>query len=1399
MEFNNIIDEFNNKNKTKLMLDEVSFFKIENELEIIFLSKNIIDKEDVYFFFKEKLQDFGINISIDVITLEDVFKYLNTVFPNLIYEINEDKVNIKVVNKKEKDFYLSKDIFQRFRNKIDQFDMDIDFILNDGFDEEEILNLEKQKKEQVLQEIKMAQSAQEKIEQKRAQQSEKDDSSLFRYGFYKAAPAEFTEIEDLIDDVNKVKIKGIVYELEYVKVKSGQFVKFDVDNGRFAVSCKLYVRDDKIEDFNSRFKNGMNVIISGIYKYDEWEKESVLNVSSIEETFITKKLDLRDDKRIEFNIHTKYSNLESVVDVSDLFTRLKDWGHTSVGVSDLFNVQAYPEIYKAAKSSGIKLNLGIQTNFIESDVSIMKNYYNLPIKGKDYVVFDIETTGLSNFRDKIIEFGAVKVRDNEIVDVFEEFVNPEEPLSTFTTELTGITDDMVVNADTIDKVMPRFLEFSKDCILVAHNAEFDVGFVIEKSNMLNLDIKPIYIDTVYLSRVLNPDFTNHKLNTLTKYYNVNLLNHHRASDDARATGHVFIKMLKQLSEKGIEIDENINKITDEFIPNQHKEYQGTIFVQNKIGLKNLYTIVSKSNLDYYNREPGIPMNVLESLHDGLLIGTGNYKSKLFNLIALEYDDEVLLNEAKSFDYISLIPLDFHKHLINRGYIRDEEHLKNINLKLIEIADKLDKLALAMGDVYYIDKKDYPFRNILKNYPRKRSQENSGAFYLKTTQEMLDEFSYLDLDLQKQVVIENTHKLDEMIENISPIADGTFPPRIKNAEQILKDDSYAVARSIYGDELPEIVSSRLEKELNSIISNGYAALYMIAKMLVKKSNDDGYLVGSRGSVGSSFAATMAEITEVNPLPPHYVCTECKHSEFVSDPRYTCGVDLPDKKCPKCNIDMRKDGFDIPFEVFLGFNGDKEPDIDLNFASVYQSRIHKYTETLFGKDKVFRAGTLGTIAEKTAYGMARKYKTFYPEDEMIKTDKANINRVKRYITGVKRTTGQHAGGLIIVPEDKDIEDFTPVQYPADRKDSGIITTHFDYHAIDTNLLKLDLLGHNAPTIIRLLSDMSGINAVEVDLADKDTMSIFNSTEKLNIAHDYSNITDGSLGIPEFGTKFVRGMLADTKPTTFEELIRISGLSHGTDVWLGNAQELIRSGTCELRSAICTRDDIMNYLIEKGVDSKLSFDIMEAVRKGRGVKEEQIVEMKKCNVPDWYIDSCQKIQYMFPKAHAVAYVMMSYRIAYFKVHHPAYFYAVYFTNAISDFKYIHISKGLNYLTTFINSLKSSEGFEIDNEFYCYELAEEMFARDLKFEAVDLYKSHPTNFTVIDEKTILPPLMAVENVSEAMALRIDEARQDYKFISKEDFMKKTKINKTALESLELSGILDGLQDTNQIDFFSM
>lgn len=1397
MDIISIINEINNKFKTKLIFEKVSFFKDDNKIVIDLNTIKIpSDMVEIAETIKQKLSFMNMEIIIRVLGFEDL---LDIFIRNLNFDIDVDDsklsegfVYFNIKDKMYEELIKSNKFYINLKDIFTKFNISIKF--NVFYDEEyenSLKQLEEENNQIVQEKIK-------KASENKIKEIKKQESGFF-YGFMKDYPKEITSLEDIEVNFNKVCVRGKIEELNIIKVKNGQFVKFDLDDGKYAIRCKLYVKDENIEKFNEGFSTVKEAEVTGIYNLDSFENIQILNVSSIKEISIEKRTDNSSKKRIEFNIHTKFSMLEGLVDLDDLFSTLKRWNHTSVGITDLYNVQAYPEIYSKAKKNNIKLNLGLDAKILDENLSIITNHYSQKFEGKDIVVFDIETTGLSRYNDKITEIGAVKIRNGEIIEEFQELVNPEMPLSDFIVELTGITNEMLADKRKISEILPLFLEFSRDCILSAHNAEFDMGFIIENSKNLNIDFKPIYFDTLYLARGLNPFLKNHKLDTLSKHYKVKLLNHHRASDDARATAMIFLEMVKELEERKIKFDENINNMPTEYPISKNNRHQAIIFVQNKEGLKNLYTLVSKSSLEFLNNSPGIPFNIFEKYRKGLLIGGANYNSHLFDLIALGYPKEIYIKEAQKYDFFRVLPIDFSDYLVSENYIKDKNHLIEINKKIIELGKKLKKLVVASGDVFYIDRHEYIYKNILMNYPRKKFVENTGCFYLKTTEEMLDNFNYLSEEDKKWVVIDAPRDLDSMIENISPIADGTFPPIIENAEQNLREETFAKAREIYGDNLPEIVEKRLEKELNSIISNGYATLYIIAQKLVRKSNEEGYLVGSRGSVGSSFAATMADITEVNPLPAHYVCPSCKHSEFFLDGEDLCGVDLPPKPCIKCGTMYKRDGYDIPFEVFLGFEGDKEPDIDLNFASVYQSKIHKYTETLFGNKKVFRAGTLGTIADKTAFGMARKYKEFYPGDNSIKLDIANINKIKRKLVGVKRTTGQHAGGLIIVPENKDIEDFTPVQYPADQESTGIITTHFDYHAIDKNLLKLDLLGHNAPTIVRMLTDQSGVNSIKIDLSDKDTMSIFSSTEKLNIKSEYTNINSGSIGIPEFGTNFVREMLKDTKPTTFGELVRISGLSHGTDVWLNNAKDLVVAGQVTLKEAICTRDDIMNYLISQKMDSKLAFDIMEKVRKGKGLSDSDEAEMKRLNIANWYIDSCNKIKYMFPKAHAVAYVMMAYRIAYYKVHYPEYFYSTYFTNKIADFQYFPISNGLEYLTGYMKSLMNEKDFEKDDKYYCLEIGEEMLARGIKLLKPDLYLSDPEEFTVPDKNVILPPLMAVENISQAIALSISKARNDGKFISVEDFKSRTKINKTALASIDAAGLLDGLQQTNQMDFFSM
>lgn len=1412
MDFINKLKKINQENQLSLNLFKVQFFMKKNKLKIIIFSEEKVDEEIIsdlkkYISSDLNLDDDKIDIFIyDLMSfldlfLDDMSKEMQ-VFSNVDvdkFKIEDRNISLAINNEFIVRQVLKSDKYIQAKNFFKDNSYDFKIYYEEEKRNSDIVNdYEKQAKKQLHEKMKQAQAIEKK--KKKSKLGHKNSDDMFSFGFKRKEFPNPVKIGDLVEDHNMVTIRGTVYEYNKFETRKKDYVvSFDLDDGEYAVRCKKFIRKDDMDKFSQGFKNGLEAMIVGVYKYDDYDKGNTFDISYIQEIELEKKEDYSIEKRIEFNIHSKYSNLEGLVDFSELSKTLKRWGHKSFGITDLYNVQSYPEVYKTFKKEDIKVNLGCEFKLINDTLPIITNPYGYKnYKDKDIVVFDIETTGLSRFTDNITEIGAVKIHDGKIVDVYQQLVNPEMIIPNFITELTGISNEMVAKEPKIDTVMPEFLNFCKDSILSAHNAEFDIGFIKRKCYELNLSFKPIYLDTLWLARALNPDFKNHKLNTLTKKYQVKLLNHHRASDDATATAEVLLKMLKEAYDMSYNI-EDFNNIKTDYPLSKTSYYHNLVYVRNQIGLKNMYKNISISSIDFLSKTPGFPYSIYEDNKEGLLIASGGHKTKLFELIATGYEDEILYEEAKKYDFLTVEPISFSDYLIDKHMIKNRAHLEEIILKILTISEDLEKLVIAVGNVFYMDPSDYKYKNILENYPRKRSIETKGDFYLRNTQEMLDEFEFLDKKVCEDIVIYNPKELDSMIEDISPIADGTFPPVIEDAEYILRNSCFEKAKSIYGNPLPEIIDKRLNKELNSIISNGYATLYVIAKELVKKSNEDGYLVGSRGSVGSSFAATMSDITEVNPLEPHYVCPNCKHSEFITDQSYGTGVDLPEKKCPQCGTTYKRDGFDIPFEVFLGFEGDKEPDIDLNFAGVYQSSIHKYTETMFGDRKVFRAGTLGTIAEKTAYGMAKKFKEFYPDDTVLKLDSANIDKIKRKLVGVKRTTGQHAGGLIIVPEDKDIEDFTPIQYPADQNDSGVITTHFDYHAIDTNLLKLDLLGHNAPSIIRMLSDDTGLDALEIDLSDPSSMSIFNGTEALKIHHDYTNSDTGSLGIPEFGTGFVRQMLKDTNPTTFEELVRISGLSHGTDVWLNNAQDLINQGITVLKNAICTRDDIMNYLIGQGLDKKLSFTIMEKVRKGRGLTPEDEQAMKEINIPQWYIDSCNKIKYMFPRAHAVAYVMMSYRIAYYKVHYPAYFYATYFTNKISDFQYSIISKDLDFITMYIKEYKSSEEASIDDKFYCLEVAEEMKARDIKLLKPDLYKSDPESFIVVDDMTILPPLMAIDNVSQQVALRIAEARKDGNFISIEDFCDRTKTNKTAMASMEAFGIFEGMQNENQLDFFSL
>lgn len=1015
----------------------------------------------------------------------------------------------------------------------------------------------------------------------------------------------------------------------------------------------------------------------------------------------------------------------------------------------------------------------------------------------EFTVFDIETTGLSNINDEIIEIGAVKIKEGKIIDTFETFVNPKIPISSFITKLTGIDESMVKDAPSIEEILPKFLEFSSNSVLVAHNANFDVSFIKSKAKKFNLNVNNTVLDTLELSRHLYKDLKNYKLDTLAEHLQVKLEHHHRAVDDARATAEIFIKTIDRLKELGAKKVKDINDILRESEVDIKKlpVYHVTILVKDQRGLRNLYEIISKSNLEYFHRTPRIPKSLLISMREGLIIGSACEQGEVFRAILSNLEEKKLENIISFYDYLEVQPVGNNEFLIEKGEIKSVEELKEINRRIYLLGKKYNKLVVATGDVHFLDPWDDIYRKILMAGKGYKDADRQPPLYFKTTDEMLKEFEYLGEEVAKEIVIDNPNKIADLIEEVKPIPDGTFPPVIEGAEEELRKLTLDKAHEIYGDPLPEIVQNRLDRELNSIINNGYAVMYIIAQKLVSKSLKDGYLVGSRGSVGSSLVATMSGITEVNPLPPHYVCPNCKYSEFITDGSYGCGVDMPDKICPHCGTLMKKDGFDIPFEVFLGFEGDKEPDIDLNFSGEYQPIAHKYTEELFGKGHVFRAGTIGTLADKTAYGFVKKYF----EERSLVVHKSEIKRLTMGCTGVKRTTGQHPGGIMVVPKDKSIYDFTPIQHPADAEDTDVITTHFDYHSISGRLLKLDILGHDDPTVIRMLEDLTGVNAREIPLDDKKTMSLFTSVEALGIDPEELNTPVGTLGLPEFGTKFVRQMLIETRPTTFAELVRISGLSHGTDVWLNNAQDIIREGIATLKEVISTRDDIMLYLISKGMDKKLSFKIMENVRKGKGVTPEEIEEMKKHGVPNWFIESCQKIKYMFPKAHAVAYVIMAFRIAYFKVHYPEAFYATYFTVRADDFNLDIVLKGKDSIKNAIKEIEAKGNNASPKEkslLTVLEVALEMYLRGFKFINVDLYKSDAVKFLITNEG-ILPPLNSLEGVGIQAAKTIAQERENGKFLSVEDFRNRTKVSKTVIEILRKYGCLNDLPESNQLSLF--
>ncbi|WP_434639339.1 PolC-type DNA polymerase III [Thermoanaerobacterium thermosaccharolyticum] len=1227
--------------------------------------------------------------------------------------------------------------------------------------------------------------------QKAASDVNNDDKKVL---LGKEINSKVIKISEISQEGDDVTIQGEIFALELREIKSKYLTTFDITDNTSSFSVKAFFSDEKYNAIKDKLKVGSCVKVRGTVIYDKYERDLIINAKDIEVAEKIMRIDNSPEKRVELHVHTQMSSMDGVSSAESLIKRASEWGHKAIAITDHAVLQAYPEAQSAAKKYGVKVIYGVEGYLVNDGVPIVSGNASGTIDDS-FVVFDIETTGLSSINDSIIEIGAVKIKDCQIVDTFETFVNPQIHISNFITKLTGITDDMVKRYPPIDEVLPKFLEFIKGSTLVAHNANFDVTFIKTKAKNLGIEVDNPVLDTLELSRHMYENLKNYKLDTVAQHLGVSLENHHRAVDDARATAEIFLKSINKLKENGIEKVNEINSYLKNKVDiKKMPTYHVIILVKNQKGLRNLYELVSKSNLEYFHRNPRIPKSLLTQMREGLLIGSACEQGEVFRGLISNFDDDKLQEIISYYDYLEIQPLGNNEFLIDKGEVNSKEELIKINKRIYELGKRLKKPVVATCDVHFLDPWDDVYRKILMYGKGFKDADRQPPLYFRTTEEMLNEFNYFDEKTAKEIVIDNPNKIVELIEDVKPIPDGTYPPSIEGAEEELKKLTLNKAHEIYGEKLPEIVEKRLDKELNSIINNGYAVMYIIAQKLVTKSLNDGYLVGSRGSVGSSFVATMSGITEVNPLPPHYICPQCKYSEFALDGSYGSGVDMPDKNCPNCGTKMKKDGHDIPFEVFLGFEGDKEPDIDLNFSGDYQPIAHKYTEEIFGTGHVFRAGTIGTLADKTAYGFVKKYF----EEKNLLVHNAEIKRLVMGCTGAKRTTGQHPGGVMVVPKDRDIYEFTPIQHPADAQDSDIITTHFDYHSISGRLLKLDILGHDDPTVIRMLEDLTGVNAREIPLDDKETMSLFTSVDALNIKPEDINCTVGTLGLPEFGTRFVRQMLVDTKPTTFAELVRISGLSHGTDVWLNNAQDIIKEGKATLKEVISTRDDIMLFLISKGMDKKLSFKIMESVRKGKGIKDEEIEEMKKHDVPDWFIQSCKKIKYMFPKAHAVAYVIMAFRIAYFKVHYPEAFYATYFTVRADEFN-LDIMNSIEKIKENIRLIESKGNNATAKEkglLTILEVGLEMYLRGLKFTDVDLYKSDAIKF-LITKDGILPPLNSLEGIGKQAAKIIAEERKNGKFLSIEDLRNRTRISKTVIEILKQHRCLQDIPESNQLSLF--
>ena len=1232
------------------------------------------------------------------------------------------------------------------------------------------------------------------------------------------------ELRHVVGEMGEITFRGQVTSFDTREIRNEKtIVMFAVTDFTDTIMVKMFVRNDQLPDIVGEVRPGAFLKIKGITTIDKFDHElTIASVAGVKKipSFVTKRKDTAPEKRVELHCHTKMSDMDGVSDTKAIVKQAHSWGHPAIAITDHGVVQAFPDanhyIEDIDKEDPFKVIYGVEAYLVDdlTDIAVRAGEQTLD---DTYVVFDIETTGFSNVEDRIIEIGAVKVQGGEIVDSYSTFVNPGIPIPFEITNLTSITDEMVMGAPKIDVILPEFLEFVGDAALVAHNASFDVGFIEQNCKNLGLPHKYTYLDTVALARVLLPTLAKYKLNIVAKALGISLENHHRAVDDAGATAEIFVKFVEMLKERDITTLADVNRFGDTNADAIKKmpTYHAIILAKNDVGRVNLYRLISLSHLTYYSRRPRIPKSEFLRHREGLIIGSACEAGELYSAIVDNKPEEAIARLVNFYDYLEIQPLGNNRFMIESDrfeHIRSEEDLMEINRRIVKLGEEFHKPVVATCDVHFLEPEDEVYRRIVMAGQGFTDADNQAPLYLRTTEEMLEEFAYLGSQKAYEVVVTNTVKIADQIEKISPVRPDKCPPVIEDSDKQLRDICYNKAHSMYGENLPPIVVERLERELNSIISNGFAVMYIIAQKLVWKSVEDGYLVGSRGSVGSSFVATMAGITEVNPLSPHYYCTECHYSDFESEEvrKYAggCGWDMPDKKCPVCGAPLVKDGFDIPFETFLGFKGNKEPDIDLNFSGDYQSNAHKYTEVIFGDGQTFRAGTIGTLADKTAYGYVKNY---YEERNQGKR-KCEIERLLQGCVGIRRSTGQHPGGIIVLPIGQDINSFTPVQHPANDMTTDIVTTHFDYHSIDHNLLKLDILGHDDPTMIKMLEELvteitgEPFVATDIKLDDQGVMKLFADTSSLGITpDDIGGCPVGCLGIPEFGTDFVIQMVVDTKPKTLSDLIRISGLSHGTDVWLNNAQTLIQEGKATISTAICTRDDIMTFLINSGMESETSFKIMEDVRKGKVAKgksgkwPEWKEDMLAHGIPDWYVWSCEQIKYMFPKAHAAAYVMMAYRIAYCKVYYPLAYYAAYFSIRANAFSYELMCQGKDKLEYYIRDYKKRSDTLSNKEqdtLKDMRLVQEMYARGYEFLPIDLYKSKATKFQIVDGK-LLPPFSTIEGMGDKAADAVEMAAADGPYLSLDDFRQRTKVSKTVIDFMADLGLFGDLPTSNQLSLF--